>query len=73
MSEPEKAAHFVVYGITSEEILENMLEEDVGQLNVQLHDHLESHGLEPESVALVSGDRAQELMKYDRDLWSLSK
>jgi len=66
MSDNPEAAYIAIYGTDAEELEDELSEDVIGSLNERIHrDLAETHGVDVESVALVTGDRAEKLVAAD--------
>jgi hypothetical protein len=63
----QSVAHLVVYGATAADIQSKLSEHQIGSLNAYVANTLMEHGVDVD-VALVSGERADELAQFDASL-----
>ena len=69
MADSEPTAYIAVYGVDDADIQTAMTEHDIGTMNELIHRRLaETHGLDVDSVGLVTGERSAQLAALDADL-----
>lgn len=69
MADSKPTAYIAVYGVDDADIQAAMTEGEIGTMNELIHRRLaETHGLDVDSVALVTGERSARLSALDAEL-----